>query len=860
MSMPLSRVARRLAPSVRHAGARLGDALDGLLSGARAGDAGAALRLGLVDPALGRRFLEQQAALSAVLGPEATRAVGELVRVVARADALAARGLISTLGEQCARVPAADRPRFWAALHGVAAERPAAVGLVARSLPPLLPRFDDAALARFLAEGLTLFDRSASVAEGFLRLDGQRAQGMAAGLRPGLALSEVQRTLSLYAAAHCGADVSVRAAPAARAGATDGRSVLLPEHVDHFGDERDFLLYRVWTARAAGFLEFGTLEVDLAALPAPTPAGWPAPRAGEVELERFLRALPNPSLARDLFLLIEGARVEASVREAYPGVGRDMDQLGALWRPARPPLLGLAPAEQAVELLHRRLRGLPTEGAPDPRASAAAAAAWEAAAPLPGPGAGVDDSLRAVLRAYPHLDALLRRVDPEQLQPPRPGRGSGDGRRDPEAGAPRGGAPPAAAGGQAEAQRGYQPMSADPTAAGLELSGLAPELRADEGAARRLLERLSQRAPEATLREARALVRDGARFDEVEAQLERQQAPAGPLREPEAPAAALPEDGRGASAAGGAPDTDSEALPDEHRYPEWDHGQQDHKPAWVRLRERKVLPGDRAFLDAFDAQHGALVGRVRRAFEGLRPAALRPERGLLDGEDLDLDRVVAERLDRRAGQGAEGRVYQRRRPRDREVAVAFLVDLSSSTNEVVNAAGKRIIEVEKEALLLTVEAVSAVGDACAVWGFSGYGRDQVAFYEAKAFDEPWDDVQRRRVARLGWKMENRDGAAIRHATARLVRQPARTRLLLLLSDGRPLDCGCDQYRDRYAQEDTRAALLEARRQGVHPFCITVDPSGPQYLSRVYGEGGYLVIDRVEQLPEKLTTAWRRLRG
>jgi len=166
--------------------------------------------------------------------------------------------------------------------------------------------------------------------------------------------------------------------------------------------------------------------------------------------------------------------------------------------------------------------------------------------------------------------------------------------------------------------------------------------------------------------------------------------------------------------------------------------------------------------------------------------------------------------------------------------------------------------VEREALVVTAEAVHALGDVCAIYGYSGYGRDQVAFYVAKDFADPFDDAVRQRIGRIGWKMENRDGAAIRHATAKLSAWPARIKLLVLLSDGKPLDCGCDHYADTYAQADTRMALQEARKAQVHPFCITVDPHGRDYLRWMYGEGGYTIIDRVGALPERLPAVYRRL--
>jgi nitric oxide reductase activation protein len=292
--------------------------------------------------------------------------------------------------------------------------------------------------------------------------------------------------------------------------------------------------------------------------------------------------------------------------------------------------------------------------------------------------------------------------------------------------------------------------------------------------------------------------------------------------------------------------------------PEWDYEIQDYKPDWVRLKEHVLQPGSRDFVDEVMKEHGASIHWLRRRFEALRPQALKRVRGMVDGDFLDMDRVVDARVTRRAGGSPSERLYGRHLRNRRDVAVAFVLDMSSSTNEVASEGGQRIIEVEKQALVLISEAIDALGDACAIYGFSGYGRGHVAFYVAKDFQDPWDDQVRARIGRMSWKMENRDGAAIRHAAERLRRQPARVRLMILLSDGKPLDCGCDHYYDRYAQEDTRMALQEARALGVHPFCITVDPRGQDYLAEMYGEVGYLVIDRVEKLPEQLPLIYRRL--
>src|SRR5690606_21941919 len=99
----------------------------------------------------------------------------------------------------------------------------------------------------------------------------------------------------------------------------------------------------------------------------------------------------------------------------------------------------------------------------------------------------------------------------------------------------------------------------------------------------------------------------------------------------------------------------------------------------------------------------------------------------------------------------------------------------------------------------------------------------------------------------GLEPENytRAGAAIRHATAALMQQPAEHRLLMLLSDGKPNDA--DRYDGVYGVEDMRQAVTEARLQGVFPFCLTVDQPAPAYLPKVFGPQHYALLSAPERL-------------
>jgi len=208
----------------------------------------------------------------------------------------------------------------------------------------------------------------------------------------------------------------------------------------------------------------------------------------------------------------------------------------------------------------------------------------------------------------------------------------------------------------------------------------------------------------------------------------------------------------------------------------------------------------------------------------------------------------------RAGFEGSDRVYIRHEKKERDVAAAFLVDISGSTGRQIES-GRRIIDVEKESLVLLCEALEAVGDQYALYAYSGQGRGSVEIRTIKEFDEPLGTTTAQRLGGLSPCQQNRDGAAIRHTVAKLKQRDVRTRLLVLLSDGRPLD---GDYKDEYALEDTKAALREARREGIHPFCVTIDREADQYVRRMYGEVEYTVIDRIEALPGRLPRVYQRL--
>src|SRR4029078_7104723 len=103
------------------------------------------------------------------------------------------------------------------------------------------------------------------------------------------------------------------------------------------------------------------------------------------------------------------------------------------------------------------------------------------------------------------------------------------------------------------------------------------------------------------------------------------------------------------------------------------------------------------------------AARVQRwFFAGVGPPASRRVGGQPDGEELDIDAVVRRAAEQRAGFEGSDRIYIRHEKTERDVAVLFLVDISGSTGRQLDG-GRRVIDVEKESLVLLCGASCAVG-------------------------------------------------------------------------------------------------------------------------------------------------------
>jgi hypothetical protein len=711
-----------------------------------------------------------------------------------------------------------------------------------RSSPTALRKVSLAQFEEWVETGLAKnAGENAKARKSYFALETRNSNTLLRESEEGLPLETVQIVLRIYIEGLTGKEVEIAPLTAmpqeSRIG--DGKTIYLPSTVSESGnDEMDFRLYKVLAAHGAGQIEFGTYEKDsdglkaafaeLAALYEATAEQTDAfSLAGYIEdvqkgkralseqetanefkkakrklpknsdYKTVLQVFPEPSLAKKIFGTMENARIDNCLRQTYRGLRRDLDLMQSHLREKRPYIFDLPMYQVPFELLFQiTLCGGATDDARQFYGQIVSEIETVIESYLSKESATVADAVVATSRVY----TLFRNIAAEQQQ--------------------------------AETEEENEDDTGE-------------YQYEDKNSANSVLESEVRREQKPKKNEDARDLFNAWNSDDDDGE---------------------PDNLQGAEAwsHNEMPEQPLEAGDLAFAYDEWDKDLSDFRTGWCRVIEKRVRQGDRNFVELARSRYRGVISSIRHQFQLMKPENLTKINRELDGEDYDLNALIDYVVDKKADGQQSERIYTKRLRKQRDVAVSILLDQSSSTARTITRnplqpythPGRRIIEIEKEGLVLMSEALEAVGDVYSINGFTSEGRRNVKFYVVKDFDEKYSDEIEKRIGGITFQNNTRLGAAIRHASAKLLRQDSRTKLLIILTDGRPYD---HDYGDaRYAREDVREALTEAKTSGITPFCITVDKDSEFELKDLYGDVGYTIIDDVLSLPERMPNIYRRL--
>ncbi|MDA0737658.1 MAG: VWA domain-containing protein [Nitrospirae bacterium] len=705
------------------------------------------------------------------------------------------------------------------------------------------------AFEQWFRGGMEVLDYSPDGARAYFALETAKALHSIEQAMNGVTLRQVARSLKLFAQMIAGASVFIESLPEGSSQVQtektpEGMRVRLPMVMNQYPTrEMNLRSYTVMVAHEVGHLEFGTYQIDMSRLQemarkiAARYAHEQVPPTPIHNLSELFSLFPQKGVIQDLWTILEDARVEFLLQQEYPGLRHDLAALAKASVSVRSLLHGMTAREMVLDALLLHM----TQGADavhfQDELKPVIERCWALAQSILQSSATADDVIETADQIYQVMEDMIGTYEVPTTEPPPESQdeetdiGAGPRAAEETAGAYRsitnfayrGEMSPELVQGETDSEEGVAPSggkSQDMQESGG--AGDSSSQRSDQSGKKEFVEDQPHERGDSHPGEDRVLEEHWAVKGAGQGEL--------PIQNGE----------------------NRTFL-----YPEWDGMIQDYRLKWCRVIERPGSVGSPDFAQATLEKHTSSIRLLRRYFETIRPTALRRVYGYEHGEELDLDAAINRVVDRRAGGEPSDRIYSRRDKRERQVAVAFLVDMSGSTGRQIESGGRRVIDIEKEGLVLLAEALDAIGDQYALYGFSGQGRDHVDFLVLKDFEETARYKIGQRIEAMAPLQQNRDGAAIRHAAQKLLQCPARHRLLILLSDGKPLDGG---YAEEYALEDTKMALREARQRGISPFCLTIDQEASGYLKRMYGDVQYLVLDDVADLPERLPRVYQRLTG
>jgi len=301
-------------------------------------------------------------------------------------------------------------------------------------------------------------------------------------------------------------------------------------------------------------------------------------------------------------------------------------------------------------------------------------------------------------------------------------------------------------------------------------------------------------------------------------------------------------------------DDELEELIAPRYYDEYDYLNKSYKYDWVSVYERILPKGDGSKIDRLLDTHSNTCKQIKKALDLLKPQNKKRIRYQEEGSELDLDIALKSMIDLKNGSQPNLRINSSFEHDCRSVSVLLLLDLSHSLNDTPQGSNKTILQLSQEAVSILAWATDAIGDKFAIAGFNSNTRKQVMYYHIKAYNESFEDAKSR-LSNIKAEYSTRMGGAIRHGAHYLKKQQSDKKLMLILTDGEPADI--DVSDDNALKQDTYQALQEIKKDGIYPYCISLDNKADSYIKEIFGNH-YTIINDIASLPKKLPNVFLSL--
>lgn len=286
-------------------------------------------------------------------------------------------------------------------------------------------------------------------------------------------------------------------------------------------------------------------------------------------------------------------------------------------------------------------------------------------------------------------------------------------------------------------------------------------------------------------------------------------------------------------------------------YPEWDYKQKQYKPNYCSVIEEYPKTLDTTYTNnVLEKQRRTLLLLKKKMTALLNQTRIKKR--LVSGADIDLDALVDRYADLKAKKTPSEAIYMNPIRDVSDIALYFLMDLSLSTDSWIH--DKRILDVERESLLLFSECLEELKIPFGIAGFYSRTRNHNQFIHLKQMKESWN-VVRDRLGPLSPIGYTRVGPSLRHTNSLLKDSGYKQKWIILITDARPNDY--DKYEGKYGIEDVNKAVGECLLNGVQVYTLAIGTEEKPTIPAMMRNASYQMLFHPERLLDSLQEFFRR---
>jgi len=287
-------------------------------------------------------------------------------------------------------------------------------------------------------------------------------------------------------------------------------------------------------------------------------------------------------------------------------------------------------------------------------------------------------------------------------------------------------------------------------------------------------------------------------------------------------------------------------------YPEWNFSARKYKSDFCKVFPVKTTEENIGYYTQTLKTNARILRNLKKRLAKM-DNALEVVRRQPNGDDFDIDAVTDMYTDILSKHTPNEKIYVSKRKRKKDLSILFLLDLSLSSDGYVS--GNRVLDIEKQVMIILGEALNDSLVEFEIAGFSSKTRNYCSYSTIKSFTEPWSKG-RNHIGAVEPSGYTRIGPALRHAGARLQLQASRKKWLVLLSDGKPNDY--DKYEGKYGIQDVKQALRELNGENIHTYAVAIEDQARYYLPQMFGQNHYSILSSPVEMIQSLAKLYEKI--